>query len=69
LVKGKEKVLKGLGARYGRTLRVRFSRIIFLQRRKRRCPACGALELKRMASGVWNCIRCGHEVAGGAYDL
>jgi large subunit ribosomal protein L37Ae len=69
LVKGKEKVLKGLAAKHGRTLRVRYSRIVFLQRSKRRCPSCGAPKLKRKASGIWGCLKCGHEVAGGAYDL
>jgi large subunit ribosomal protein L37Ae len=69
LAKGEEKVLKGLGAKYGRTLRVRYSRVLFLQKSKRRCPACGALKLKREASGIWGCSKCGHKVAGGAYDL
>jgi large subunit ribosomal protein L37Ae len=69
LAKGEERVLKGLGAKYGRTLRVRYSRVLFLQKSKRRCPACGALKLKREASGIWGCSKCGHKVAGGAYDL
>lgn len=69
MAKGEEKVLKGLGAKYGRTLRVRYSRVLFLQKSKRRCPACGALKLKREASGIWGCSKCGHKVAGGAYDL
>lgn len=69
MAKGEERVLKGLGAKYGRTLRVRYSRVVFLQKSKRRCPACGALKLKREASGIWGCSKCGHKVAGGAYDL
>lgn len=69
MVRRKDKTLKGLGAKYGRTLRVRYSRIALLQKRRRKCPSCGALKLKRKASGVWSCLKCGHEVAGGAYDL
>jgi large subunit ribosomal protein L37Ae len=69
LAKGEEKVLKGLGAKYGRTLRVRYSRVVLLQKSKRRCPACGALKLKCEASGIWNCSKCGHKIAAGAYDL
>jgi len=69
LAKGEDKTLKGLGAKYGRTLRVRYSRIALLQKRKRRCPSCGALKLRRKASGIWSCSKCGYELAGGAYDL
>ena len=69
MAKGEDKTLKGLGAKYGRTLRVRYSRIALLQKRKRRCPSCGALKLRRKASGIWSCSKCGYELAGGAYDL
>jgi len=69
LVRGKDKTVKGLGVKYGRTLRVRYSRVVLLQKSKRRCPSCGALKLKREASGIWSCSKCGHQVAGGAYDI
>ncbi len=64
----KEK-LKGLGVKYGRTLRKRYSRVVALQKAKRSCPACGALRLRRRAAGIYVCERCGHEVAGGAYTV
>ena len=69
MARGKDKTIKGLGAKYGRTLRVRYSRIALLQKSKRRCPSCGALKLRREASGIWSCLKCGQKVAGGAYDL
>ncbi|MEM1993958.1 MAG: 50S ribosomal protein L37 [Nitrososphaerales archaeon] len=69
MVRGKEKLLKGLGIKYGRTLRMRYSRIYFLLKSKRRCPSCGALKMRRKVSGIWCCLKCGHEVAGGAYDF
>lgn len=67
--RSKEKVLKGLGVKYGRTLRMRYSRIALLLKSKRRCPSCGALKLRREAIGIWSCSKCGLELAGGAYDL
>lgn len=60
--------LKGLGARYGATLRKRYSQIIRLLRGKRECPACGKRALRRLAVGIWSCGRCGHRFAGGAYQ-
>lgn len=69
MARGKEKVLKGLGVKYGRTLRTRYSRVQLLLKSKRRCPSCGSLRLRRKAVGLWHCSKCGHEVAGGAYDL
>ncbi|MDY6776474.1 MAG: hypothetical protein SVQ76_00035 [Candidatus Nanohaloarchaea archaeon] len=32
------------------------------------CPQCQNQTLKREASGVWMCTKCGNKVAGGAYE-
>ena len=66
--KAKER-LKGLGAKYGATLRRRYANVFRLLKRKRACPKCGSLRLKREVIGIWRCYKCNYTVAGGAYDL
>ena len=63
------KTLKGLGARYGSTLRKRYTNVYKVQKAKKECPSCSSLKLKRVASGIWRCGACGHTLAGGAYDV
>ena len=31
------------------------------------CSKCGAKKVRRTASGIWNCTKCGAAFAGGAY--
>jgi large subunit ribosomal protein L37Ae len=61
--------LRGLGAKYGGTVRKRYARIFRTQKAKRECPSCSGMKLKRESSGIWKCKSCGYIVAGGAYDL
>ncbi len=61
--------LKGLGAKYGGTLRKRYARIYRGLKAARECPSCSSKKLKRQASGIWRCGSCGCVVAGGAYEL
>ena len=67
-MKSKENV-KGLGAKYGGTLRKRYSRVFRTLKQARECPACSSMKLSRSSSGVWKCKSCGYTVAGGAFDL
>jgi large subunit ribosomal protein L37Ae len=66
--KAKESV-RGLGAKYGGTLRKRYARVFRTLKEARECPACSSMRLSRAASGIWKCKACGYTVAGGAYDL
>jgi len=66
--KAKESV-RGLGAKYGGTLRKRYARVFRTQKQARECPACSSMRLSRTASGIWKCKSCGYTVAGGAYSL
>ncbi|MDV3277247.1 MAG: 50S ribosomal protein L37 [Nitrososphaerales archaeon] len=66
--KVKENV-RGLGAKYGGTLRKRYARIHRTLKAARECPSCSSMKLRRSASGIWRCGSCGYTVAGGAYDL
>lgn len=61
--------VKGLGAKYGGTLRKRYARIFIAQKAARECPSCSSMRLRRQASGIWKCKSCGYVVAGGAYEL
>ena len=61
--------LKGLGSKYGGTLRKRYARIYRTLKTARECPSCASMKLKRQASGIWRCTVCGFTVAGGAYEL
>ncbi|MGQ9718303.1 MAG: 50S ribosomal protein L37 [Nitrososphaerales archaeon] len=67
--KAKEKGLRGLGAKYGSTLRKRYGRVYSTLKLKRKCPSCGSWNLKRKGKGVWGCRSCGLVIAGRAYDI
>ena len=61
--------LRGLGAKYGGTLRKRYARVFRVLKTARECPSCSSMKLRRSSSGIWKCKSCGYVVAGGAYDL
>jgi len=61
--------LKGLGAKYGSTLRKKYSEVFRTLKMKRNCPNCDSWNLKRKSKGIWECKSCGFVVAGRAYDI
>ena len=61
--------LRGLGAKYGGTLRKRYARVFRTLKAARECPSCSSMKLRRTSSGIWKCKSCGFTVAGGAYEL
>jgi large subunit ribosomal protein L37Ae len=61
--------LKGLGIKFGATVRKRYGMAYNTLKQKRRCPSCGSLRFSRIASGIWYCPKCRYKVAGGAYDI
>ena len=63
----KPRSFKGLGPKFGATVRKRYTRIERLLKMRRVCPNCGSRSLEREASGIWVCRKCGYKVAGGAY--
>ena len=60
-------IAKGLGARYGSTLRKRWAESVAASRATYTCERCGAFKVRRVAVGIWQCGRCGYKFAGQAY--
>lgn len=49
------------------TLRKAIAKLEAEMRRKYKCPQCESISVKRVSVGVWQCRKCGHTFAGGAY--
>ncbi|MCW4004563.1 MAG: 50S ribosomal protein L37ae [Candidatus Bathyarchaeota archaeon] len=58
---------RGLGTRYGATVRKRYVKVITELKRPHRCPQCGFVRVRRQSVGVWKCQKCSFTFAGGAY--
>jgi len=55
------------GARYGRVARKRISEIEADMRAEHACPECGATNVDRKGTGIWECKKCSYRFAGGTY--
>ncbi len=58
---------RGLGARYGATVRKRYVKVLSEARKAHKCPQCSSASIRRESVGVWNCRKCGLTFSGGAY--
>jgi len=58
---------RGLGPRYGSTVRKRYVKVITELKKKHKCPQCGFTRVKRESVGVWKCKKCNFTFTGGAY--
>ena len=58
---------RGLGSRYGATVRKRYIKVVTEMKKSHSCPQCGFSRVKRVSVGVWRCRKCGFTFAGGAY--
>jgi large subunit ribosomal protein L37Ae len=58
---------RGLGPRYGATVRKRYVRVVTEMKKNHKCPQCGLSRVKRVSVGVWKCRKCGLTFTGGAY--
>lgn len=58
---------RGLGPRYGATVRKRYIKVVTEMRKRHTCPQCGLMRVKRESVGVWKCRKCGFTFTGGAY--
>lgn len=59
---------RGLGTRYGATVRKRYAKIIKQLKKPHTCPQCGLQRVKRESVGIWKCRKCGYTFTGGAYS-
>jgi len=39
------------------------------QRRRHKCPYCLAVQVKRIATGIWHCRKCNTKFTGKAYSV
>jgi large subunit ribosomal protein L37Ae len=58
---------RGLGPRYGSTVRKRYIKTMAGMKTRHKCPSCGFTRVKRKSVGVWLCQKCGFTFTGGAY--
>ena len=58
---------RGLGPRYGSTVRKRYIKVMQEMKKPHKCPRCGFPRVKRVSVGVWKCRKCDFTYTGGAY--
>ena len=58
---------RGLGVRYGSTVRKRYIQVTAGLKIAHKCPQCGFVRVKRKSVGVWQCGKCNFTFTGGAY--
>lgn len=58
---------RGLGVRYGATVRKRYTKVISEMKKVHKCPQCDSQAVRRQSVGVWKCKKCGFTFTGGAY--
>jgi large subunit ribosomal protein L37Ae len=56
-----------MGPRYGIRIRRRVLDIDAQKSSRSACPKCSTVTIHRVASGVYECTRCGNRFASGAY--
>lgn len=63
----KVKSVGRFGPRYGVRIRRRIREVESRQKAWHECPHCAAPRVKRTSTSIWECRKCGHKFAGGAY--
>jgi large subunit ribosomal protein L37Ae len=58
---------RGLGVRYGATVRKRYVKVIVELKKPHKCPNCGFVRVHRESVGIWKCKKCSYTFTGGAY--
>lgn len=61
--------VKRFGARYGRTTKQRLALIEQLQKSPQKCPYCLKSRVKRIATGIFNCVKCNSKFTGKAFTV
>jgi large subunit ribosomal protein L37Ae len=58
-----------MGPRYGIRIRRRVLEIDKVKSSRSACPKCATVTVQRVASGIYECSRCGNRFASGAYQF
>ena len=56
------------GPRYGVSVRRNAAKVLRKKSKKYTCPVCQYPKVTRGAVGIWNCGKCNHSFAGGAWE-
>jgi ribosomal protein eL43 len=64
----KVRAMGKFGAGYGTNVRKNFNAIEDVQRKRQQSPFCKG-KAKRIAAGIWKCVKTGKIFAGPAYSL
>ena len=61
--------VKRFGARYGRTVKVKFAKVEAEQKKAHTCPYCSKPKTSRIAYGIWECKKCKSKFTARAYTV
>ena len=64
----KTKTTTQFGAKFGSSVRKKYTKAVTNLRQKRNCPECNSIKFKRIAIGIWACDKCEYKVADSAYE-
>ncbi|MAY04652.1 MAG: 50S ribosomal protein L37ae [Euryarchaeota archaeon] len=64
----KAKATARFGARYGVSVRRNAGSALAKKNAKYICPVCHYRKVVRKSVGIWNCAKCDHTFAGGAWE-
>jgi len=64
----KTKTTTEFGAKFGSSVRKKYTKVTTSLRQKRNCPECNSIKFKRVAIGIWTCNKCKFKVADSAYE-
>lgn len=68
-VKKKAGSTKRYGPRYGKRLKEKAGLIESQYNKRQKCPYCKKEGVKRVATGIWGCKKCGAKFTGKAYSI
>jgi large subunit ribosomal protein L37Ae len=55
------------GARYGKKVRDKLTKVEVKQRVKQKCLFCDKIGAKKVSNGIWQCSKCNKKFASNAY--
>lgn len=65
----KSKAFGKFGAGYGTRVKIKYNDIELAQRKRQQSPFHPRGKAKRIAAGIWRCLKTGKIFAGPAYSL